>query len=87
MKLRGTEPVESIDLSNKRLTELSTIIIASLIGSNTATKSLKYVAGSKRSLSCAVSSHCRLLLIPLTTASIPFSFAASATTAFAMAAR
>ena len=44
MKLRGTEPVESIDLSNKRLTVLSAIIIASLIGSNTAIKSLKYAA-------------------------------------------
>ena len=44
MKLRGTEPVESIDLSCKGLSVLSTTIIASLIGSNTATKSLKYAA-------------------------------------------
>ena len=44
MKLRGTEPVDSIDLSSKRLTVLSATIIASLIGSNTATKSLKYAA-------------------------------------------
>jgi hypothetical protein len=72
MKLRGTEPVESIDLSNKRLTELSAIIIASLVGSNTATNSLKYGAGSKRSLSAlsaALVSACFLLIIgtrPLT---------------------
>ena len=44
MKLRGTEPVESIDLSGKELTVLSATIIASLIGSNTATKSLEYAA-------------------------------------------
>ena len=44
MKLRGTEPVDSIDLSNRRLTVISATIIASLIGSNTATKSLKYAA-------------------------------------------
>ena len=44
MKLRGTEPVDSIDLSSKRLTVLSATIIASLIGSNAATKSLKYAA-------------------------------------------
>ena len=53
MKLRGTEPAESIDLSSKGLTVLSAIIIASLIGSNTATKSLKYVAArSTRFLRC-----------------------------------
>ena len=40
-KLRGEEPVELIDLSGKGFTELSATIIASLIGSNTATKSLK----------------------------------------------
>ena len=39
-KLRGEEPVESIDLSGKRLTFLSAVVIASLIPSNTATKSL-----------------------------------------------
>ena len=44
MKLRGTEPVESIDLSNEDLTVLSATIIAGLIGSNTATKSLEYAA-------------------------------------------
>ena len=44
MKLRGTEPVEAIDLSGKGFTVLSATIIASLIGSNTATKSLKYAA-------------------------------------------
>ena len=43
-KLRGEEPVESIDLSSKGLTELSATIIASLVSSNTATKSLKYAA-------------------------------------------
>ena len=41
-KLKGEEPVEAIDLSHKKLTVLSAIVIASLIGSNTATKSLKY---------------------------------------------
>ena len=43
-KLRGEEPVESIDLSNKGLKVGSAIIIGSLIASNTATKSLKYAA-------------------------------------------
>ena len=53
MKLRGTEPAESIDLSRKGLTVLSATVIASLIGSNTATKSLKYVAArSTRFLRC-----------------------------------
>ena len=42
-QLKGEEPVEAIDLSRKRLTVSSAIVIASLIGSNTATKSLKYV--------------------------------------------
>ena len=41
---KGTEPVESIDLAGKGLTILSAIVIASLIGSNTVTKSLKYAA-------------------------------------------
>ena len=40
-KLRGEEPVEEIDLSAKGLTNLSAIVIASLLPSNTATKSLK----------------------------------------------
>ena len=40
-QLRGEEPVESIDLSRKGLTVLSAVVIASLISSNTATKSLK----------------------------------------------
>ena len=44
MKLKGTEPVDSIDISGKGLTVLSATIIASLIGSNTATTSLKYAA-------------------------------------------
>ena len=44
MKLKGTEPVESIDLSNKGLNMLSAYFIARLIGSNTVTKSLKYAA-------------------------------------------
>ena len=42
MKLRGTKPVDTIDLSGKGLTVLSGIVIASLIPSNTATKLLKY---------------------------------------------
>lgn len=33
-KLKGTEPVESLDLSNKRLKVASAIVIASLIGDN-----------------------------------------------------
>ena len=45
MKLRGTEPVDSIDLSQKGLTVLSGVVIASLISSNVATKSLKYTTG------------------------------------------
>ena len=40
-KLKGEEPVEKIDLSGKRLTELSAIVIASLLPLNTATKSLE----------------------------------------------
>ena len=56
MKLRGTEPAESIDLSNKGLTVLSATIIASLIGSNTATKSLKYAATRRARLSVTISS-------------------------------
>ena len=36
--------MESIDLSGKDLTILSAVIIASLIPSNTATKSLEYAA-------------------------------------------
>ena len=44
MKLRGTDPVDAINLSRKGLTVLSATIIASLIESNTATKSLKYAA-------------------------------------------
>ena len=47
MKLRGTEPVESIDLSGKGLTTLSAIVIAGLIPLNTATKSLKCAAPLK----------------------------------------
>ena len=35
-KLKGTEPVESLDLSNKRLGVASAIVIASLIGVNGA---------------------------------------------------
>ena len=46
-KLRGEERVESIDLSYKRLTVLSAVIIASLLPSNTATKSLKYAASQR----------------------------------------
>ena len=45
MKLKGTEPVDSIDLSCKGLTVLSAVVIAGLISSNAATKSLKYAAG------------------------------------------
>ena len=33
-KLKGTEPVESLDLSSKRLGVASAIVIASLIGGN-----------------------------------------------------
>ena len=40
-QLKGQEPVEAIDLSSKRLGLASAIVIASLIGTNTATKSLK----------------------------------------------
>ena len=48
MKLRGTEPVESIDLSQKGLSFLSAIVIASLIQTNTVTKSLKCAASPPR---------------------------------------
>ena len=43
-QLKGTEPVDNIDLSNKRLGVASAVVIASLMGSNTVTKSLKYAA-------------------------------------------
>ena len=43
-QLKGTEPVETIDLSNKRLGMASAVVIASLIDSNMVTKSLKYAA-------------------------------------------
>ena len=39
-KLKGTEPVESLDLSNKRLKVASAIVIASLIGDNASLTSL-----------------------------------------------
>ena len=42
-QLRGKRPVEAIDLSGKELNVTSAIVIASLISSNTATKSLKCV--------------------------------------------
>ena len=45
-QLKGTEPVESIDLSNQGLGVFSAIVIASLIGSNTVTKSLRCAAAS-----------------------------------------
>ena len=40
-KLSGTSAVEKIDLSGRKLTSKSAIVIASLLPSNTATKSLK----------------------------------------------
>ena len=40
-QLKGEEQVESIDLSSKGLTDLSAMIIGSLLTSNTVTKSLK----------------------------------------------
>ena len=40
-KLRGEDPVESIDLSGKWLGPASAVIIGSLIATNTVTKSLK----------------------------------------------
>ena len=45
-QLKGTEPVESIDLSEKELGVASAVAIASLIGSNTVTKSLKCATAS-----------------------------------------
>jgi len=39
-QLKGEDPVEAINLAGKRLTVLSAVVIASLIGSNTATKLL-----------------------------------------------
>ena len=40
-QLKGQEPVEAINLSNKQLGVASAVVIASLIGSNVVTKSLK----------------------------------------------
>ena len=47
-ELKGIKPVESIDLSGKMtgLGVASAIVIASLIGSNTVTKSLKCAAAT-----------------------------------------
>ena len=42
-QLRGEEPVEAINLAGKCLTGASAIVIASLISSNTVTKSLECV--------------------------------------------
>ena len=43
-QLKGEEPMETIDLSNKGLGNLSAIVIGSLISSNTVTKTLKCAA-------------------------------------------
>ena len=43
-QLRGEEPVELIDLSAKGLGVASAVVIASLITSNTVTKTLKCAA-------------------------------------------
>ena len=40
-ELKGETPVESIDLSRKQLGVASTVVIASLISSNSVTTSLK----------------------------------------------
>ena len=53
-QLRGEEPVEIIDLSGKNLGVASAIIIASLIASNTATKTLK-CARPQHTVLCASS--------------------------------
>ena len=41
MQLRGTEPVESLDLSSKQLGVASAIVIASLIGANAVLTNLE----------------------------------------------
>ena len=59
-QLRGEEPVESIDLSRKGLTVRSATVIASLITSNTATKSLKCAAPLERAcFHCQRHFHCQ----------------------------
>ena len=62
-KLRGEEPVESIDLSDKGLTNRSAIIIAGLLPSNTATKSLKYVAAAHLFPKCQQPLTCAFLAL------------------------
>ena len=54
-QLRGDEPVETLDLSHKGLTYASALIIASLLGSNTATKNL-HLEGLGRSIGDGVES-------------------------------
>ena len=51
-KLKGTESVESLDLSNKRLGVASAIVIASLIGVNNALTQVLAFCPPKRCLSC-----------------------------------
>ena len=43
-KLKGTEPVESLDLSGKKLGVASTIVIASLISVNGSLTKMRYVS-------------------------------------------
>ena len=56
-QLKGEEPMESIDLSSKGLYAGSGIVIASLISSNTVTKTLKCAAPAKDGRPTSVSSR------------------------------
>ena len=53
-ELKGTKPVESIDLSNKKLGVASGIIIALCIKDNAVLKKLKYAAQRSRTQSHAI---------------------------------
>ena len=55
-QLKGKEAVEAIDLSSKGLEVASAVVIASLIGSNVVTKSLKCALALKRLIASTVNS-------------------------------
>ena len=56
-QLKGEEPKETINLSNKGLGSLSAIMIASLISSNTVTNTLKCAACDAPYRALSVNAH------------------------------
>ena len=49
-QLKGEDAIETIDLSSKKLTVLSAVVIGSLVSLNSVTKTLKYAAPAVCSL-------------------------------------